>query len=640
MTDSIAADDATGLLDEDPRAQLQDAISTTLAQLSEATDAPKGIRTGAPFTADDVTFDSDAWINRLAEVQGWLCFGNDTLAGDREDFVENLAAALGFENLADGVEVISGAVQLTEAALERLNDRAERALKLQQDFLSSLETGDESNASATSAWLEAWAESEEDDTDFVSDDPVAARANVWEIYKLTDKKLNLTPSYQRGDVWRTGDRQSLIESILRGIPLPSVILRKTGASATYEVVDGKQRLTAILRFIGKHPIALEKIDELEEIFQQKAAADASLKSVPGPRKLFETDYPKFRKLWSRLMGYPLKANHENEFYFPFRLRTDKKGGLVGKDLEPLRGKYFTQILDETIHVAGEEVTVGALFRDSVSYTVPVIEYTKVSPRQVHEVFKLYNKQGMHLNAEEIRNAVYNDVELTRAILLAAGDAGSPTETSEVSPSVAKVLACADLGKALAEYGFGVARYRRTKVLGWITATLINDTQGKITGSTAKHTDLLLDRVQSDTSHPLRNPENIAELFTLILAAAELHASHDEIWPEKFRGDGKSAKWQDLQLVGTFLGVTIALIGSTPEDIEVRIDAAANAIYAAALQDWKRPASVQNKDQWSYIARLAKGIVAELGVDINTASASIRERFGSSGIDSLLGSIID
>ena len=48
----------------------------------------------------------------------------------------------------------------------------------------------------------------------------------------------------------------LIESILRGIPLPSIIiLEQVDADrvTSYEVVDGKQRLTSILRFIGCHP---------------------------------------------------------------------------------------------------------------------------------------------------------------------------------------------------------------------------------------------------------------------------------------------------------------------------------------------------------------------------------------------------
>ena len=95
-------------------------------------------------------------------------------------------------------------------------------------------------------------------------EPVAAKADVWPIYQLTKKSPNLTPSYQRGDVWKISERQSLIESILRGVPLPSVILLRTGPSSAHEVVDGKQRLTAILRFVGKHPVALRRIDEKSE----------------------------------------------------------------------------------------------------------------------------------------------------------------------------------------------------------------------------------------------------------------------------------------------------------------------------------------------------------------------------------------
>jgi len=109
-----------------------------------------------------------------------------------------------------------------------------------------------------------------DDTEdeVVSPEPVSAKADTWRIEQFVvearDGKLNLAPSYQRGDVWGTSSRQLLIESILRGIPLPSVILLKSPDSASrgYEVVDGKQRLTSILRFVGKHPLAIARLDEL------------------------------------------------------------------------------------------------------------------------------------------------------------------------------------------------------------------------------------------------------------------------------------------------------------------------------------------------------------------------------------------
>lgn len=621
-------DDADELADE-PRAQLQDAIAELLAELADAADSPQGVRIGSPFTAYDVDFETDAWINRLADVQGWLHFSDDLSATDRSKFILSLASALGFEDPAHGVETANGALRLTEEGLERLRERSELAARLQQAFLAELEAGG-SRASATANWADTWEESEEQTMSTVAPEPVTARADVWPISQLADMDLNLTPSYQRGDVWRTGDRQALIESILRGIPLPSVILRRTGPATPHEVVDGKQRLTAILRFVGKHPVALATIAEAEERHPGV-----------GMRRLFETDYPKFRALWRKTMGYPLKTSHEDEFYFPFKLRNDSNGGLVGLELEPLRGKYFTQVRDNTIHVADEEVTIGKLFERVVAYKVPVIEYIKADPKQVHEVFKLYNKQGMHLNAEEIRNAVYHDVELTRAILVAAGDASERSKIADIAPSLADVHGISDLGKNLREYGFGEARYRRTKVLGWIIATLVNDSDGKLLPTTTTHTNLLLEHIQQDKPHPLhalREPERLADLFSLVTQAVELHASHDELWPDKFRGDGKTSKWQDLQLVGSLVGITIALAGS-PEDIEDRVESSADTIHDAALYDWKRPEKTQTRTQWDYIGRIAQGIVEALDIDIDVASQNIRERFGSSGVESLLGSIL-
>lgn len=440
--------------EEDSRAQLQDSIAESFAEMSEAADVPAGVnQTNGQFDASDVDFRTDSWMSRLADVQGWLRFDRDLPTSDAAGFIENLIITLGFDNQSDGVDTTGVASQLTETALERLSERAELAIRLQQAFLAEMDAEGGNQASATTSWAAAW-DNEVDSAETVIPEPVTAKADVWHIFQLTKKKLNLAPSYQRGDVWRTGDRQALIESILRGIPLPSIILLRTGGTTPHDVVDGKQRLTAILRFVGQHPIALLKIAE----------ADANHPNA-GLKLLFKSDYPLFRKTWKQIMGEPLTAKLEDEYYFPFRLRTDEKGGLVGPDLGLLRGKYYTQIRENIIHVADQEVTVEDLFEGAPDYKVPVIEYTKASQSQIHEVFKLYNKQGMHLNAEEIRNAIYHDIELTKALLVAAGDASPRSSIAKIAPSLADVPGIQDLGRTLKEYGFGDARYRRTKVLG-------------------------------------------------------------------------------------------------------------------------------------------------------------------------------
>lgn len=635
MTDHIEHED--DLDEEDPRVLLLESLADGLATLSEASDTPNGVRSvSLMFSSGDVDFASASWMNKLAEVQGWLSLSEDLPLTGGEPFLQALISEFNLEPndlLAPG-----GAYPpLSLRALERLNERVEAAARLQRNFLEELDAKGTSRATATQSWADAWAEIDASE-EAVSPEPVTAKAAVWPIFQLTKKPPNLTPSYQRGDVWGNGDRQSLIESILRGVPLPSIILLRTGTSTPHEVVDGKQRLTAILRFVGKHPVAKQKVAEVTARHSGRKFNDQGRLDEHGLRNLtdlFHDDYPAFRRAWKALEGYALSSTLENEYYFPFKLRTTGDGGLVGSYLEPLRGKYYTQIKDREINVASQQLTVEALFEDVVEYTVPVIEYTQASQAQIHEVFRLYNKQGVHLNAEEIRNAVYHEIELTRATLAAAGDADPNTDVAKVSESLAGIHDLGRLGEALTDYGFGSTRYKRTKVLAWVISVLVHDTKEKDLASTSRNIDQLLIAIQKNKSHPLADSSTLTKLFSLLLRAVELHSSHDELWSDRFKDGGKGAKWQELQLVGSLVGITMALAAS-PDDIEHRIEANGDAIRTASEEsaDWERPEKTQTRTQWDYIAKISTSLLELLGIDPNQAAEAVRLQFGTSGYASL------
>lgn len=50
--------------------------------------------------------------------------------------------------------------------------------------------------------------------------------------------------YQRGNAWKLDQRIALIESWLRGLPVPAIVVNNRGyaQTLTYAVIDGKQRL--------------------------------------------------------------------------------------------------------------------------------------------------------------------------------------------------------------------------------------------------------------------------------------------------------------------------------------------------------------------------------------------------------------
>jgi hypothetical protein len=77
---------------------------------------------------------------------------------------------------------------------------------------------------------------------------------VQDLFNLYEKDLlNLEPAFQRESVWGPRDRQRLIDSVLRGYPLPSVFLyqRTDGGRVICDVIDGKQRIETLLMFAGQ-----------------------------------------------------------------------------------------------------------------------------------------------------------------------------------------------------------------------------------------------------------------------------------------------------------------------------------------------------------------------------------------------------
>lgn len=62
-------------------------------------------------------------------------------------------------------------------------------------------------------------------------------------------ELVIDPEFQRNDVWNPRQRSELIESVLMGIPLPVIYLFES-KDGKKQVVDGRQRITAIVDFLN------------------------------------------------------------------------------------------------------------------------------------------------------------------------------------------------------------------------------------------------------------------------------------------------------------------------------------------------------------------------------------------------------
>jgi uncharacterized protein with ParB-like and HNH nuclease domain len=74
------------------------------------------------------------------------------------------------------------------------------------------------------------------------------------------KSLELTPKFQRRGVWNAAARSYFIDTLLRSMPVPPIYVRGVQAKETdrlvREVIDGQQRVSAVLDFIdGKYRLS-------------------------------------------------------------------------------------------------------------------------------------------------------------------------------------------------------------------------------------------------------------------------------------------------------------------------------------------------------------------------------------------------
>lgn len=92
-----------------------------------------------------------------------------------------------------------------------------------------------------------------------------------------NNKLFVNRRYQRKLVWTLEEKQKLIDSILKKYPVPAILLsEKEGSGGTFEIIDGLQRLHAIMSFIETEYTTLDG-----RLFDVKHYATANSKASEG-----------------------------------------------------------------------------------------------------------------------------------------------------------------------------------------------------------------------------------------------------------------------------------------------------------------------------------------------------------------------
>ncbi len=118
------------------------------------------------------------------------------------------------------------------------------------------------------------------------EEPLMATKTVFTVSQFLDwqrqRTLDLSPIFQRRPVWKGPAKSQLIDSIVRGYPVPIILLRQVqdleSLSMTMEVVDGQQRLRTLLAFIDAS--CLSDFDEKIDTFAVRRSHNREIAGKP------------------------------------------------------------------------------------------------------------------------------------------------------------------------------------------------------------------------------------------------------------------------------------------------------------------------------------------------------------------------
>ena len=130
--------------------------------------------------------------------------------------------------------------------------------------------------------------------------------------------LDLSPKFQRRGVWTRAAKSFLIDTLLRGKPMPKVLLTQdlVEKKNVRTVVDGQQRIRTILEFVGDGFTVLKahnpthsgkKFSQLDQEVQ-----DAILQYEIGVDLLYSTSLADMLDIFARINTYSVTLNRQEK----------------------------------------------------------------------------------------------------------------------------------------------------------------------------------------------------------------------------------------------------------------------------------------------------------------------------------------
>lgn len=263
--------------------------------------------------------------------------------------------------------------------------------------------------------------------------------SILEIYqKNKDRKLILDPDYQRNSLWKNDKKSSFIESLYMGIMIPPIyVVEIPGedflSTNRYEVVDGKQRLTAIKDFLdGNLKLSEKSLEYYADIFADKNFEQINIEYSEKNSQLLSSildiyvitaNSPDFTKydIFARLNkgAEPLKVNEIRRAVYRSSvteyIEEFIKKYISDKDLKKEYENIFTKNKIKRFDDYGRFYRSVAFYIQSDISTKIVKDYNSRPREMINTVLQGFQKKNIIIQESELESVLNATIELLKLL---------------------------------------------------------------------------------------------------------------------------------------------------------------------------------------------------------------------------------
>lgn len=108
-------------------------------------------------------------------------------------------------------------------------------------------------------------------SDIVSYNELRSCADLYRLYDTG--KLEIQPDFQREVVWKPNEQTRFIDSLVKQLPIPSMCFGLDYKTQKWKVIDGLQRMSSIIAFLGDAPWRLKSLEDIHPLLRGERNID-------------------------------------------------------------------------------------------------------------------------------------------------------------------------------------------------------------------------------------------------------------------------------------------------------------------------------------------------------------------------------